>query len=311
MKSSQPGIFKFAHLSDLHLTSLQHISWTTLLNKRIMGYISWKTHRRAEHRREVLDLLVDSLRHQDLDHIVITGDLTHLGLPEEFTEARLWLDSLKNIAGTTVIPGNHEAYISTSYESTLKEWEPYFRSDDVTNIGDRSPSPLNFPSLRIRGPIAFIGLSTASPTLPFLATGTLDSEQLSQIETCLSLETLQPYFKVLLIHHPPLPHSVAWRKRLTNASQLEAVLNRHPVDLILHGHTHKSSLAYLNTPDRAIPVVGVPSASANGSRPGYESQYCLFSLNNTGETFELSASLYSYLQEKEQFTFSRTLPINI
>ncbi|HNP28165.1 MAG: metallophosphoesterase [Nitrospira sp.] len=310
MNSLQPGSFKFAHLSDPHLTSLQHISWTTLLNKRIMGYISWKTHRRAEHRREVLDLLVNSLLNQDLDHIVITGDLTHLGLPEEFAEARQWLDSLKNIAETTVIPGNHEAYVSTSYESTLKEWEPYFRSDNGTSMRDGSPAPLNFPSLRLRGPIAFIGLSTASPTLPFLATGTLDLEQLRQIETCLSLETLQPYFKVLLIHHPPLTHSVAWRKRLTNALQLEAVLNRHPVDLILHGHTHKSSLAYLNTPDRAIPVVGVPSASANGSRPGYESQYCLFSLNHTGKSFELSASLYSYFQGKEQFAFSRTLPLN-
>ncbi|MGD9850310.1 MAG: metallophosphoesterase [Nitrospirales bacterium] len=303
-------MFTFAHLSDPHLTTLDQISWTALLNKRIMGYISWKTHRRAEHRREVLDLLLTSLHQHTLDHIVITGDLTHLGLPQEFQEARLWLDSLRKITETTVIPGNHEAYVSTSYESTLKQWEPYFQSDIPQKVDHTGKTRAPFPSLRIRGPIAFIGLSTACPTAPFLATGSLDGQQLEEMTSILHSLQSRTIFKVLLIHHPPLSHTVRWRKRLTNTDQLHKVLTQFPVNLILHGHSHKCALDFLTTPENRIPVIGVPSASAKGEKPGDESQYCLFHVTKEAEAFKLSASLYSYFREKEQFLFSRTLPLS-
>ena len=303
-------MFTFAHLSDPHLTTLDHISWTTLLNKRIMGYVSWKTHRRAEHRQEVLDLLLASLLRHRLDHIVITGDLTHLGLPQEFQEARLWLDSLQQIAETTVIPGNHEAYVRTSYESTLKQWEPYFQSDVTQKIEHTGKTREPFPSLRIRGPVAFIGVSTACPTAPFLATGRLDGQQLEAMTDIIRSLQSQRLFKVLLIHHPPLPHTVRWRKRLTNTGQLREALSRFPVDLILHGHSHKCALEFLTTPDCRTPVIGVPSASAKGEHPGDESQYCLFHLNREADAFNLSASLYSYVQKKEEFIFSRNLQLS-
>ncbi len=303
-------MFTFAHLSDPHLTSLDHISWTALLNKRIMGYVSWKTRRRDEHRREVLDLLQTSLLRHTLDHIVITGDLTHLGLPQEFQEARLWLDSLQTIADTTVIPGNHEAYVPTSYESTLKQWEPYFQSDILHNGDHTGRTRGPFPSLRIRGPVAFIGVSTACPTAPFLATGNLDKRQLAEMTDIIRSLRDRTLFKVLLIHHPPLPQTVRWRKRLTNTEQLQEVLSRFPVDLILHGHSHKCTLEFLATPGHRTPVVGVPSASARGEHPGDESQYCLFHLTRKADAFTLSASLYSYVQKQETFLFSRNLHLS-
>ena len=305
-------MFNFAHLSDPHLTTLKQIPWSALINKRLMGYISWKTHRRAEHRREVLDLLRSSLQEHHLDHIVVTGDLTHLGLPQEFQEARQWLDSLNSIADTTVIPGNHETYIPTSYQATLKQWTPYFQSDSQEFI-KQAPSEKDtpcFPSLRLRGPVAFIGVSSACPTPPFLATGRIDSKQMGDLEQILRSPSLKGFFKVLLIHHPPIPGSTRWRKRLTNAAQLSHILSQHPVNLILHGHTHQCSVAFLDTlKNDPIPVIGMPSASAKGIKPGYQSQYCLFHLNQENHTFRLSASLYHYIPEKEQFTFSRPLPL--
>ena len=303
-------MFTFAHLSDPHLTTLQEIPWSALCNKRILGYLSWKRHRREEHRPEVLHLLLHSLKQQKLDHIVVTGDLTHLGLPQEFQEARLWLDSLATIAEPTVIPGNHEAYVATSHETTLDQWEPYYRSDVDHTCQSPMASFQAFPSVRVRGPVAYIGLSSACPTVPFLATGTLDFQQLEKLHAILISPQLRNLFKVLLIHHPPLPGSIRWRKRLTNADQLHNLLSRQPVDLILHGHTHQCSLEFLDTPDHHIPIIGMPSASAKGKKPGYESQYCLFHLKKQAQTFQLSAALYSYIQEKEEFAFSRTLPLS-
>ena len=81
MKDSGCAGLYFAQLSDPHLTSLQRVRWRQLMNKRVLGYLSWHRKRRAEHRGEVLDALLCDLRQTQPEHIVITGDLTHIGLP--------------------------------------------------------------------------------------------------------------------------------------------------------------------------------------------------------------------------------------
>ena len=302
-------MFTFAHLSDPHFTSLHNVSWTSLVNKRALGYLSWRLHRQTEHRPEILDRLVQDLSHHKPDHVVITGDLTHLGLPIEFHEARQWLDSLQSFAETTVIPGNHEAYIATSFDSTLRHWEPFFSSDSSWQHSSSSGNQA-FPSLRIRGPVAFIGMSSATPTPPFFATGSIDIAQLEKLGELLDLTATQGLCRVLLIHHPPLSHSVQWRKRLTNAKQLATVLSHNPVDVILHGHSHRSSIQHLNTPTRSIPVVGVPSASAAGSKPGSGAQYCLFQVKKHHGSFQLTASVHTYSPSTTQFHFDHNLSLH-
>ena len=103
--------FRFAHISDLHLTSLEDVKVSDLLNKRALGYLSWRLRRRREHAPEVLTALLRDLRQLTLDHIVITGDLTHVGLPSEFQQARQWLEALGAPTDVTVVPGNHDAYV--------------------------------------------------------------------------------------------------------------------------------------------------------------------------------------------------------
>lgn len=61
----------FAHLSDPHLTSLQGVRWRQLMNKRMLGYLSWRRKRRAEHRGEVLDALLEDLQHTRPEHLVL------------------------------------------------------------------------------------------------------------------------------------------------------------------------------------------------------------------------------------------------
>ena len=44
----------FAQISDPHLSSLEGVRPGDLLNKRALGYLSWRRKRRFEHRPEVL-----------------------------------------------------------------------------------------------------------------------------------------------------------------------------------------------------------------------------------------------------------------
>ena len=122
--------FSLAHLSDLHLTTLENAKITQLLNKRLLGYFSWRRKRRIVHSRAIIDALLEDLRLTRPDHVAVTGDLTHLGLPEEFAEAGRWLPVLGTPDQVTVIPGNHEAYTGSAWSRSCAMWAPYLASDD-------------------------------------------------------------------------------------------------------------------------------------------------------------------------------------
>ena len=217
--------FTLAHLSDLHLSSLNDVKVRELLNKRIYGYLKWQLKRRAEHRREVLDALLLNLQHTTPDHIAVTGDLTHLGLPREFREARNLLQSLGSPSRVTVIPGNHDTYVSTDWNSTFALWTDYMLSDEA-HLGAKAGTNVHttFPSLRVRGIAALIGVSTARPSAPLLAVGSVGQIQLQKLEKILVETGKQRLFRVVLIHHPPVNGTVSWRKRLTDASAFRSVL---------------------------------------------------------------------------------------
>src|SRR4029450_13323153 len=107
---SSDHVFTLAHLSDPHLTSLRGVRLRDLGNKRILGYLSWWRRRRRVHRIETLDAVVADMRDSAPDHIAVTGDLTHVGLPDECADALRWLQSLGNSDRVSLVPGNHDRY---------------------------------------------------------------------------------------------------------------------------------------------------------------------------------------------------------
>src|SRR3546814_8605639 len=70
------------------------------------------------------------------------------------------------------------------------------------------------------------------------------------------------HFRVVLLHHPPRPGKVAWRKRLVDAEAFRRVIAEAGAELILHGHDHTFVSEVIEGPGGPVPVVGVPSASA-------------------------------------------------
>ena len=294
--------FTIAHLSDLHLTSPNDIKIRELLNKRIYGYIKWKLRRGAEHRGHVLEALIRDLQITEPDHIAVTGDLTHLGLPEEFRKAAELLPSLGPPSKVTVIPGNHDIYVSTDWNSTFGLWTNYMISDQAhlrDQAGTNSGS--TFPSLRIRGLAALIGVCTARPSAPLLAVGSIGQAQLQELEKTLFETGRQRLFRIVLVHHPPVYGTVSWRKRLTDGSAFRSVLAQYGAELILHGHAHRSSLRQFETPTGWAPAVGVPSASSLGLKPWRRARYHLYRVQRTGNVWKVAMSVRGYSPEQESF----------
>ncbi len=291
---------RFAQISDPHLSSLADVDWRSLLNKRVLGYISWRSKRRHEHRGEVLEALQRDLATQHLDQVLVTGDLTHIGLPREFTEARGWLERMGGPREVAVVPGNHDAYVATDWNQTFAQWREYMQSDESA-AGDAL-----FPSLRVRGGLAFIGLSSAVPKPPLLATGTLGPQQLARLSTLLNETGSRGLFRVVYLHHPVLAGSEKWRKRLTDAASLRAVLAESGAELVLHGHGHRVMAGELPTRHGPAPVIAVPSASAMGLHGHDYARYNCYSVSRDGGNWNLEVESHAFDAERGEFRPERS-----
>ena len=296
--SPTPDSFSLAHLSDLHLTSLKGLAIGQLLNKRILGYLSWWRKRRRVHRLDIVEALLEDLKTTRPDHIAVTGDLTHLGLPDEFTDAGQWLARFGSPDQVTVIPGNHEAYVGQQWSAQLSPWVPYLISDDRQ---DSAPARELFPSLRIRGKVALIGLCSARPSLPFLAVGSLGEKQLGILAELLQETGKAGLLRVVLIHHPPVSGTIKWRKRLVDNSAFAEVIAHFGAELVLHGHTHAETFSELQTPAGKVPVIGAPSTSELNPHSERCAKYNLYLIKRNGDRWVLKMLVRGYSEESGKF----------
>ena len=172
-------MFRVGHLSDLHATPVSIRDPRELASKRLLGWLSWHVRRRRVHQPDVLEALIDDLHRNAPDQVVVTGDLTNVACEQEFVDARAWLERIGTPTQVSIVPGNHDAYVEIPRENSWDHWSEFLRSDPQP--GASSAARDSFPTLRVRGAAAFVGLSTATPTAPGLATGSLGSEQLERL----------------------------------------------------------------------------------------------------------------------------------
>ena len=245
-------MFTLAHLSDPHIGPIATPRLRELLNKRGLGLINWYRKRHRHHHADVLGAIVRDMQAQSPDHIAVTGDLVNISLDTEFAGAARWLMSVGTAEHVTLVPGNHDAYIRRASGWAAQHWGEYMRGDDGAG----------FPFVRRRGPLAIVGLTTSLPTGPFMATGHLGGEQLARLAEILITLSREALFRVVLIHHPPIPNKRHYMKRLIDGPMFRALIAEHGAELVLHGHNHEQQLIWLGGPHGRIPAVGVPSASA-------------------------------------------------
>ncbi len=273
-------MYRFAHISDIHLGPLPQLTLRELFSKRITGFINWHRNRRKHLLVNTLDLLLSDIRHHHPDHLMITGDLVNLATDIEIRLAGEWLESVGEPLATTVVPGNHDAYVPGAHDKSVKRWYPFIAGDDSPK--DWPDDDHVFPTYRRRGPIAIIGCSTSLATPPFSATGFFSSRQARETVELLKKAGEEGLFRVVLIHHPPIRGAAARHKRMIGIRRFNATMSMGGAELILHGHTHLDTVHFLKTHGGGqIPVVGIASASQGPGGHKPRAAYNLFTL--TGE----------------------------
>lgn len=155
------------------------------------------------------------------DAMIITGDLTDFGRPEEYAQLARLIEPLS--MPVYLMPGNHDereglraAFPSHGYLRQGGDTLDYVIDD---------------------WPLRLVALDTV---VPMRSAGALHDRQLEWLDAVLAAAPSKP--TLVALHHPPFSTGIGHMDDigLANPERLEAVIRRHPqVELLVAGHLHR------------------------------------------------------------------------
>jgi 3',5'-cyclic AMP phosphodiesterase CpdA len=278
---------RIAHISDLHVLALDGVSRWRFLNKRFTGLVNLRVKREHKHRPGHVQAVAREIARAHVDHVVITGDLTNLALEQEFDAVRTLLEKDLGLdpSAVTIVPGNHDLYTRGAMRTRrfTNALAPYLTSD-LADLGAEIALG-RFPVVRLRGPLAIIGLSSAVPRPPLVASGELGTHQLEALRRILEHDEVKTRTPILALHHPihnPPSRAKTLVEGLVDADALVRVLSPLPKGLILHGHLHARMQRPLATRMGELQAVGATSASLHHDEPHRMAGFNLYDFDEQG-----------------------------
>jgi 3',5'-cyclic AMP phosphodiesterase CpdA len=240
----QPEMIRFLHCSDVHITEdYSRIPWHKLGWRRWMALVELKMGRAAAFAQADASLSQIARRAEtdQIDHLIVSGDLTAYSLEGEFARARSALGAVADDkTRCTVIPGNHDRYTPGSLAT--RRFEKYFGhllESDLPEYCREGP----FPFVRLVGEgAAVVGLCSARvPPVPGLSTGIIGRPQLDGLREAIEDRRLAHRAILVVVHHAPLTHRGQKDSLTHGLFDGEALLEALPGPrfAVLHGHIHR------------------------------------------------------------------------
>lgn len=241
---------KIAHISDIHLNTLFTDSNLRKI-KKLLAYINL----------------------QNPDHLVITGDLTDNADESDLRIIRKLLSRYDFLDGRkcSIIPGNHDIYGGPQKAEDLFTYPERCRKTDYNEVvsvfnnsllelfdGCVYKSERNlYPYAKIIDSTLIIGVNSNTEYSrfknPFASNGEISLSQFNEITEILNSYRSSVDKVIMLIHHhfhklKSNSSSIAglWQNiekqtmKLRNKKRLFNLFNQFKVDMVLHGHIHRS-----------------------------------------------------------------------
>ena len=226
---------RIGQLTDLHVCDWSDMRPADFVTKRLTGFASYRLRRAHEHSDAVVSAAVERLIEERPDLVVVSGDVSNIGMRSEMMAARRVLEPLVE-AGLRVamIPGNHDYYMPDSsdgrFEEIFGDW-----------LGDGAPRGDAYPYYVDVGSVRVIMMNTAIPTAPLMAYGKVGRTQLASASMMAHDARDEGRTVMMAMHHHPTraPHKrFELQRRLVDAVDVRHLMADSGVALAVHGHNH-------------------------------------------------------------------------
>lgn len=187
------------------------------------------------------------------DLVVISGDLTQRAKPEQFRQARAFVDRFE--APTLAVPGNHDVPMYRFWERLFVPFGAYGK-----HFAANLEPTFEDDELRV------IGVNTAFNWT--VKDGRVTRAGIDRLERELAGAPPERA-KIVVAHHPMVPPPRFDTQRvLGNAHAVIELLVKHGVELVLSGHLHQAWIGDTEAyyPSRRRPVLLVHSGTSTSSR---------------------------------------------
>jgi Icc protein len=272
--ASIAGIVRLAHISDLHVGDRARYPRHGLTARDC-----------DRHSIKVLKKILLAIQEEQVDHLLVTGDVTQSGETSEFERAAELLAPWSSAGKLTVLPGNHDVW---SYEAAAT-WR-FLRHLGPDGRGMKKPFAV-FPLEVSLGPeVTLVALDTAryGPD-PKTTAGAVGTEQLNAAHDLARDAAKQGKAVVLALHHhlviPPerVPSDTALAQMpLADAYRVVRLVAEIPFAAVLHGHRHTSFRVELPGPASPTPVICAGSASRVAREPVRRPRALVYEIDRTG-----------------------------
>ena len=200
------------------------------------------------------------------DAIAISGDLTQRARHGEFQRALVFVDEMKAVAPTLVVPGNHDVQWWQSpfgvrgQQVKFAKYRQYL-DEDLTPV-------IRIPGAILAGALTAYGFSVGALTWnpnDVTVKGHLPKSETDRVQRIFAGADGDDA-RIVVLHHNVLRGQLSQRMGLAHWRSAQERLIRTGADAILCGHDHQEGIGQI---DGVLPVstVGTHSSRSRGKRP--------------------------------------------
>ncbi len=250
---------RLGHLSDLHIPDRRRYPRN--------GFTPRDCDR---HSAKLAKGLLAALRQAQVDHIVVTGDLTFSGEPTEFERAADLLAPWAAAGKLTVVPGNHDVWTSEALARSR-----FLRAIGPDGKGMRKPAEVYPRLIELSPDVVLVALDSARyGENPLETPGRLGASQLQATRELVRRHAKEGRAVLLALHHhlvlPPerVPSDACVaRMPLADADKVVRLIAELQVAAVLHGHRHTAFRLDLPGASGPTPVLCAGSATRMADEP--------------------------------------------
>ena len=265
---------RLGHLSDLHIADRRRYPRNGLTGKDC-----------DKHSARFGKQLLLALREAQVDHLVVTGDLTASGETSEFERVADLLRPWAEKGRLTAVPGNHDVWTEDAAEKGR-----FLRLVGPDGRGMKRPAAPYPLAVSLSPEAVLVALDSARwGEDPWRTPGRLGPQQLQVTRDLIRQHAKEGRAVLLALHHhlvlPPerIPSDArVARMPLADADKVVRLVAEMPVAAVLHGHRHCAFRLELPAPSGTTPVLCAGSATRVADEPVRRARAFVYEVDRGG-----------------------------